>query len=53
MSSNPGQTSLSGRRGFYSSALSIQLNLSITATMGTEGNGLRREVAGIERLKQE
>ena len=53
VSSNPGQTSFSGRRGFYSSALSIQLNLSTTATMGTEENGLCREVAGVERLKQE
>jgi len=31
----------------------IQLNLSITATLGAEKTGRRREVAVVERFKQE
>ena len=35
------------------SIMYVQLNLSTTATVGTEESGLCREVAVVERLKQE
>ena len=35
------------------SVMCVQLNLSTTATLGTEESGLCREVAVVERLKQE
>ena len=37
----------------YFISLSLQLNLSTTATLGTEERGHCKEVAIVERLKQE
>ena len=37
----------------YDMKMFIQLNLSTTATLGTEKNDRRREVAVVEKFKQE
>ena len=37
----------------YDMKMFIQLNLSATATLGTEKNDRRREVAVVEKFKQE